>query len=189
MIDNESTANLHGNTLDLKHLTMVAAPPPNRNRARSLLSNMRHMEMLKGDTHVASPRWAVAAPIACGCSLVAAVVYVATHDPAAPGTHLPACPFYAMTGLWCPGCGLTRATHALLHGNIATALGFNLFLPVFLAGIVVGWFAWMRMAVGLKPIAWLVQLPTWLLVTACTALIVFGVLRNLPGFEALAPKP
>ena len=32
----------------------------------------------------------------------------AGHDPAEGG--YPACPLYTLTGYWCPGCGLTRAT-------------------------------------------------------------------------------
>jgi hypothetical protein len=34
----------------------------------------------------------------------------------------PLCPFAAMTGHPCPGCGLTRATLALLHGDVREAL-------------------------------------------------------------------
>ena len=42
---------------------------------------------------------------------------------------LPVCPLYKMTGLACPGCGMTRGLHALLHGDILTALDYNLLLP------------------------------------------------------------
>lgn len=37
----------------------------------------------------------------------------------------PACPIHALTGTLCPGCGGTRALHALLHGRIYAALAFN----------------------------------------------------------------
>jgi hypothetical protein len=43
----------------------------------------------------------------------------------------PACPFHELTGLNCPGCGLTRGFHALFHGDILTALHFNALLPVY----------------------------------------------------------
>ena len=37
----------------------------------------------------------------------------------------PPCPLHRYTGLWCPGCGTTRALHQLLHGNVAAAFWFN----------------------------------------------------------------
>ena len=37
----------------------------------------------------------------------------------------PQCTFHQITGLLCPGCGTTRALHALLHGRIAEAFAFN----------------------------------------------------------------
>jgi hypothetical protein len=37
----------------------------------------------------------------------------------------PQCVFHALTGLQCPGCGTTRALHALLHGNVPAAWHFN----------------------------------------------------------------
>ena len=45
----------------------------------------------------------------------------------------PKCPLYATTGIYCPGCGSQRATHALLHFNIADVFASNiLFLPALL---------------------------------------------------------
>lgn len=136
---------------------------------------MRHMNLV------------AIAPVACGAGIVGASAYLALNDPAAPAAHLPACPFFATTGLWCPGCGLTRATHALLQGHIATAFGFNALFPLFLGAIVVGWFAWMRSARGHPPIAWLVKMPLWLTIAAGVGVVAFGVARNMPGLEALAP--
>ena len=43
----------------------------------------------------------------------------------------PVCPLFKLTGLACPGCGLTRGFHALFHGDILTALGFNAMIPVY----------------------------------------------------------
>src|SRR5690606_29528852 len=42
----------------------------------------------------------------------AATLVVATVSPEEPG-HYPTCPFLALTGAWCPGCGSLRALHAL----------------------------------------------------------------------------
>jgi hypothetical protein len=38
---------------------------------------------------------------------------------------LPGCPFRALTGFTCPGCGTTRALHQLLHGNLVAAFQLN----------------------------------------------------------------
>ena len=40
----------------------------------------------------------------------------------------PKCTFYTLTGWECPGCGIQRAVHALLHGNINIAWHYNPFI-------------------------------------------------------------
>lgn len=42
----------------------------------------------------------------------------------------PKCPFFALTGYQCPGCGTLRGIHALLHFRIMDALGHNPFMVV-----------------------------------------------------------
>ena len=37
----------------------------------------------------------------------------------------PPCLFTAIFGVRCPGCGSLRALHALAHGDLTAALGFN----------------------------------------------------------------
>ena len=49
------------------------------------------------------------------------------------------CPFHAITGWWCPGCGGTRAMLALLHGDVAGAWRDNaLALTLFPLALAVG---------------------------------------------------
>ncbi len=93
----------------------------------------------------------------------------------------PACPLYRTTGFACPGCGLTRGFHALLHGDVVTALDFNALIPlfVFILGYVVASLLSLtirgRAIIGLDR-----NLPfLWILVGT---LITFGVLRNLPFY-------
>lgn len=38
---------------------------------------------------------------------------------------LPSCLFHRLTGFACPGCGMTRATHAMLNGRLGEALTFH----------------------------------------------------------------
>jgi hypothetical protein len=61
--------------------------------------------------------------------LVAAAVCIAAtilfkYNPEAVSLY-PRCPSKLLTGYDCPGCGTLSALHALLHGKIATAWGYN----------------------------------------------------------------
>ncbi|MFN2457908.1 MAG: DUF2752 domain-containing protein [Chitinophagaceae bacterium] len=38
---------------------------------------------------------------------------------------LPACPFYLISNLYCPGCGSQRALSSLLHGDFSSAASYN----------------------------------------------------------------
>jgi hypothetical protein len=61
--------------------------------------------------------WALALAAASAALLAPLVPWLA---PLAPP-----CPFHALTGLPCPGCGATRAVLALARGDIAGAFGWN----------------------------------------------------------------
>jgi hypothetical protein len=52
------------------------------------------------------------------------------------GISIWSCPFRAVTGIPCPGCGLTRATIELLRGDLTGSLHTHAFAPVFIAGLV-----------------------------------------------------
>jgi len=90
----------------------------------------------------------------------------------------PVCPFHQLTGLWCPGCGTTRALHQLLHGNLAAAFRFNALSMSMLP--VAGYLIVRGDASTLKP--------TWIWVLLA-AIVAFGVLRNIPAypFTLMAP--
>jgi hypothetical protein len=45
------------------------------------------------------------------------------------------CPFLQLLGIPCPGCGLTRATVFLFHGDWKQALAFHAFAPVFVIAL------------------------------------------------------
>ena len=91
--------------------------------------------------------WALAGATAAGCA------YVAIADPNKGSSWYPQCPFKALTGLDCPGCGITRALHALLTGHPGRALDHNALVAV---AVVLGavWFALsaLRRRRGLPPL-------------------------------------
>lgn len=49
------------------------------------------------------------------------------------------CPFRALTGLLCPGCGMTRAFCALGHGELGRAIHFNALSPLLYLSFIVAW--------------------------------------------------
>jgi hypothetical protein len=104
---------------------------------------------------------------------------------ASTGIGMP-CVFHLLTGLHCPGCGLTRALHALAQGDVARAWAMHplllLALPL-VAAMLLQWAsrrAWLPMAVQRR----VSDGATWIVV-----LLAFGVLRNLPwpAFAWMAP--
>ena len=120
---------------------------------------------------------------------IAAVVgfwLLRNFDPNAANSPFPECMFHALTGWYCIGCGMTRALHALVHGDVPRAFSMNplamtmLAISPLLLGWKLGWQpAWLRplVAVVAKPKFWLVVLP------------LYWIARNLPWFPftLLAP--
>lgn len=60
-------------------------------------------------------KWIIAVVV-----LIALAIIYFTYDPA-ESELFPKCPFYALTGLKCPGCGSQRAIHYLFNGNVVSA--------------------------------------------------------------------
>lgn len=95
----------------------------------------------------------------------------------------PPCPFYALTGLFCPGCGSARALHQLLHGNFLAALDFN---PLMVSVLpVIAYETWYELA---SPKTNFRLRAVWVK-TLLAAVVSFWILRNLPfyPFRILAP--
>ncbi len=51
-----------------------------------------------------------------------------------PNAAVIGCPFRALSGLSCFGCGMTRSTAHFLHGDLLAAFQYHPFGPVFLLG-------------------------------------------------------
>ena len=101
------------------------------------------------------------------------------YNPAVGQPILP-CFFHELTGLDCIGCGLTRAMHALLHGDIIAALSYNLIMPFWLLLPAYALFAeWLRALAG-RPLLPAIRDHRWLLILLLASSITFMILRNLP---------
>ncbi|HUC84572.1 MAG TPA: DUF2752 domain-containing protein [Candidatus Acidoferrales bacterium] len=121
----------------------------------------------------------VLAAVAAG---IAAFVYCFN-----PSVHqfYPVCQFHRLTGLYCPGCGGTRALYALLHGDWTAAFRDNALLVAGLplAAARLAWFALNRWRGRLNGDF----LPAKFLFPLLIVIGLFGVLRNLPAFAFLSP--
>ncbi|MGU3501928.1 DUF2752 domain-containing protein [Mycobacterium sp. C31M] len=111
--------------------------------------------------------------IGAGIGVAGALAYIGLGDPHRPG-FFPTCPFRALTGWECPACGGLRMTHDVLHGDLAAAVTDNLFLLIAIPALL-GWLA-MRRRQGRT------LMPPAATVTVIVALLVWTVVRNLPGF-------
>lgn len=127
--------------------------------------------------------------VALGVLLLAGTAFMLRHAGPNGVWWLPGCSFHQLTGLNCPGCGMTRAAHATLQGRFAEAFRFN---PVGMVALPVAGFGLM-----LEIIGWVRGRPTgfrlnfgpagtW---TIAIIFIGFWVFRNLPWwpFTLLAP--
>ena len=130
-----------------------------------------------------------AAPLLGGCALLAGAALVAANDPAAAGSRFPGCIFHQATGLWCPGCGLTRGLHQLFTGSIGSAVAYNVFTPVVVVAVAWAWLSWLRTSWGRSPLAPPAALLRPFLAVLPVVLVIYGALRNIPAapFRALAP--
>lgn len=140
---------------------------------------------MTAQSHVGTRRLVLlSGPLATAALAGVAVGVVALVDPNEPG-HYPTCPFLALTGLYCPGCGSLRAVHALTNGDVTTAVGLNVLTVLAVVALSVVWARWVRRSwtgsprTAVAPAAWI-----W---SMLVVVVVFAVLRNVPIGAALAP--
>ena len=93
----------------------------------------------------------------------------------------PPCMLHEMTGLHCPGCGGTRAMHALLHGRIAESFAKNPLLFVALPPLGLFWAGWiMGRPVSKRLSSFCDTHRNRISIGILIAVVAFTVLRNLP---------
>jgi Protein of unknown function (DUF2752) len=93
----------------------------------------------------------------------------------------PTCPFRALTGLQCPGCGSTRACYQLLHLHPIAAFKLNPLFMLTLPFIIYGLLGLTRSAITGRPQR-RVFIPSIYLWSWLAVLIFFWVFRNTPWY-------
>jgi hypothetical protein len=117
-----------------------------------------------------------------GLFALAGFLYV--FDPA-DCNLFPPCPFYTITGLYCPGCGSQRALHDILHLDAAGAAANNLLvIPAIL--VIIYHILYQLIRPKHQNILYYNSTPRIIL----GIIIIFWILRNLPfyPFTLLAPS-
>lgn len=148
------------------------------------------------DTHAHRTRYrplplglpALLLPVGLGAVAILGCLYVGLVDPTSSGAAYPRCPFYVLTGKLCPGCGTARALHALLRGDLISALGFNLVAVLAIPYLAYLYVAWASSYTA-HPVARLRLAPAWAMVPLVALIVMFAIVRNLPiePFTVLAP--
>ena len=114
----------------------------------------------------------------------AVIAVVAVVDPNERGTY-PTCPFLALTGFQCPGCGSLRMVHALAHGRVAEAISLNVFAVAMLPLLAFFWARWTVARARGRPSRTRAGDPR-LIWGLLVAVLGFWIMRNLPAGAALA---
>jgi hypothetical protein len=132
-------------------------------------------------------RWRrVQAPVLVAVALLAASVALHVRDPHRSGSW-GFCPWLALTGTYCPGCGGLRAVNDLTHGDVVAAASSNLLFVGSLPFLGVWWAR--RTVDGWRGVRRHVDERRALLVTygVLGAALLFWVVRNLPFGGWLTP--
>lgn len=142
-----------------------------------------HLEAAPTDSMTG--RWRrLASPMGVAAAVGMATVYVHAVDPNQPG-HYPLCPTYAIAGIYCPGCGMLRATHDLTHLDFAGAMARNPIAPLVLLAMVAAWGAWVWSRWTGRRITWTPA--PWVPYAIAAVFVAFTIARNIPGWDWASP--
>jgi len=98
------------------------------------------------------------------------------------------CPFHALTGFHCPGCGTLRGLNQLLHGHIGAAFGLNPLMVVLLPFLGFSLLSYIIAGISGRRLP-NVFIPASFIWGLLGFIILFWILRNIPfyPFSLLAP--
>jgi len=103
--------------------------------------------------------------------LVLFAVYILIHKELIVEYH---CPFHAVTGLYCPGCGGLRALNSLANADFMAALQYNPLIVIMLPLLLLGMNNRMREKIITTEV-----IKTKVPLIVLVAVITFGILRNV----------
>ncbi len=113
-------------------------------------------------------------------SLIAGAIYVFVFEPGKSGIFL-SCPFRALTGFTCPGCGGTRGLHHLLHGDPIAAFQLNPLFVVALPFLLYALIRYSDSVIRQRPLTPNQLKPKYIWILFVTVLS-FWIFRNTPWY-------
>ena len=113
-------------------------------------------------------------------TLALGATYLFIFEPGKTG-FFPVCPFRAITGFTCPGCGSTRGLHRLLHGDVVAAFELNPLMVLSLPFLLYALLRYTNAAVRSQPLerTRLNAKYIWMLLVV---ILSFWVFRNTPFY-------
>lgn len=93
------------------------------------------------------------------------------------------CVFYEITGLYCPGCGITRLCLSLFEGDVYQAFRYN---PIIFIDLPISFILFV-LNIFFKNNKNIKKITDVIIIFLATITIIFGVIRNIPIFSFLAP--
>lgn len=102
------------------------------------------------------------------------------------GAGIP-CPVYQLTGLYCSGCGASRALRSVLHLDFYQAIRYNAvftavlpILAAYFSALIISYIRFGEDRISKR-------IPLKILWFFVAAAVIYGILRNIPAFSFLAP--
>ena len=128
------------------------------------------------------PRWVLLVPL-----VLVGMVLFRGFLPQAKAI-LPTCYLFTSTGIYCPGCGGTRAAEALVHFRVGEAMRQNAWaVSALLLGIPFVSLAALRVRFPGMSVFGLFRWRPWMVWFLVATIGLFWILRNVPVFDWLAP--
>lgn len=93
------------------------------------------------------------------------------------------CIFYEVTGLYCPGCGITRLCVSLFEGDLYQAFRYN---PIIFIDVPIIFILFV-LDILFKDKKIIKKITNVFIIILVVITVIFGVLRNIPAFSFLAP--
>jgi hypothetical protein len=97
------------------------------------------------------------------------------------------CPFYKLTNLFCPGCGITRCLFSILKLDFKSAFNYNMLVFILLPFLIIYYIYLSYIYILEKENKIIKKIPNYLYYILIIITISFGILRNIEMFKFLSP--